>query len=348
MRQSRPGAGFGLALAFAAALGGLGAAGTAGAAEPVTVDEFKRAESDLYFAKFVAEGGFGAFVHEREPVSVDEQAVIRMNRDTLYSYGVADLAAGPATVTMPPAYGRFMSLQVIDEDHYTPTVIYEAGTHAFDRETVGTRYVLFLVRTFVDPGSAEDMAAVHALQDALTIEQGEGAAFEIPDWDTAQAARLREALNALAAANGGVDSARMFGARGVVDPVQHLIGTAAGWGGNPVKDAYYVGVTPERNDGGTVHRLTVRDVPVDGFWSISVYDADGYFAKNAPGRYSLNDVTATPAADGSFEVRFGGCDADPVNCLPITPGWNYLVRMYRPSEAILEGSWTFPEAEPVD
>ena len=58
------------------------------AALPVTVQNFARAESDMYFAKAVAAGGFGKLVHHREPVGIDSQDVIRMNRDTLYSRGV--------------------------------------------------------------------------------------------------------------------------------------------------------------------------------------------------------------------------------------------------------------------
>jgi hypothetical protein len=120
-----------------------------------------------------------------------------------------------------------------------------------------------------------------------------------------------------------------------------------GWGGNPEKDALYLNVTPSKNDGKTVYRLTVRDVPVDGFWSISVYGADGYFQKNEHNAYTLNTLTAKRNEGGSVTVQFGGCDGKAPNCLPITPGWNYLVRLYRPRKEVLDGAWKFPEAVPV-
>jgi hypothetical protein len=96
----------------------------------------------------------------------------------------------------------------------------------------------------------------------------------------------------------------------------------------------------------TVIRLTVRDVPVDGFWSVSVYNKNGYFQKNARNAYTVNNVTAKPNADGSVTIQFGGDESAP-NCIPIMPGWNYLVRMYRPRNEILDGTWKFPEAHPV-
>ena len=107
----------------------------------------------------------------------------------------------------------------------------------------------------------------------------------------------------------------------------------------PTKDAIYLNVTPPKNDGKTVYTLTVKDVPVDGFWSISLYNAEGYFEKNAYDAYSLNNITAKKNADGSVTIQFGGCDGKTPNCLPIMPGWNYTVRLYRPRAEILNGTW---------
>ena len=75
--------------------------------------------------------------------------------------------------------------------------------------------------------------------------------------------------------------------------------------------------------------------------------AEGYFEANDRGVYSVNSVTATPDADGTVRVHLGGCEDDRPNCIPIVDGWNYLVRLYRPRPEVLDGSWTFPSAEPV-
>ena len=320
----------------------------AGDGEPVrvTVDNFRRAESDMYFTRFVKEGGFGKFKHERELATIDNQTVVRLNRDTFYSFGVFDLDAAPVTVTLPDAGRRYMALQVIDEDQYAPSVFYAPGTHTLTREKVGTRYVCLAIRTFVDPNKPADVTAVHALQDAIKVEQKSVGKFEVPDWDQASLKQVRDALVALAAANGGIDSRRMFGPKSEVDPVQHLIGTAAGWGGNPPTAAIYSGAVPKLSDGKTAYRLTVKDVPVDGFWSVSVYNKAGFFEKNARNAYTVNNVTAKPNADGSVTIHFGG-DTTATNYLSIMAGWNYTVRMYRPRKALLDGTWKFPELEAV-
>jgi hypothetical protein len=311
----------------------------------VNVDNFKRAESDFYMAKTVNDGALGKFVHNRAPTPIDKQPVVRMNRDTLYSQALFDLDAGPVTITLPDAGKRFVSMQVISEDHYTPMVVYKPGRTTLTRDRVGTRYVFVAVRILVDPNDAKDLAQVHALQDALKVEQKSVGKFEVPNWDLAQQKKIREALETLSAASG--DFSNAFGPKGKVDPVKHLLGTASGWGGNPDKDASYPSVTPAKNDGKTVYKLRLKDVPVDAFWSISVYNDKGFFQKNDYDAYSVNSITGTKSADGAIDIQFGGCDGKIANCLPITQGWNYTFRLYRPRAVFLNGKWKMPEAQPA-
>jgi hypothetical protein len=336
-----------LALIFAASGGAQAQAPTPAVnTVPVTADNFTRAESDLYFHSIaIKEGGFGKFFHKREPAPIDDQSIIRLNRDTLYSAAVFDLDAGPVTITLPDAGKRFMSMQVIDEDEYTHGVFYGAGSHTLTRQGVGTRYVAAAVRTLVDPVDRNDVLQVHALQDAIKVSQQSAGKFEIPNWDPVSQKKVRDALLVLGSTMSDFRGA--FGAKNEVDPVRHLIGAAAGWGGNPDKAAIYLNVTPPNNDGKTIYRLTVKGVPVDGFWSVSVYDAAGYYEKNQYNAYSLNNITAKKSDDGAIAIQFGGCDGKIPNCLPIVAGWNYTVRLYRPRPEIVSGKWTFPQPQPV-
>jgi hypothetical protein len=316
---------------------------------PVTVDTFIRAETDRYIASNAKEaGGLGKLHHAREPASIDNQTVIRMNRDTLYSFGVFDLAAGPATITMPDTGKRFMSMMIASQDHYVPFVFYDAKPHTLTQENVGTRYVTVAIRTLVDPNDPKDVAEAHRLQDAIKVSQPGGSGkLELPNWDRASLDEIRNALLMLAKHN--PNFGRAFGAKGQVDPIQHLIGTAAGWGGNPDKDASYASFTPAKGDGKTVYKLTVpKNVPVGSFWSVSVYNAKGFFEKNPYNAYSVNDITGKKNADGSMTIQFGGCDGKIPNCLPIMDGWNMAVRMYRPKPEILNGKWKFPEPQQVN
>jgi hypothetical protein len=318
---------------------------TADGAVLVSVDNFTRAESDLYFSNIVKDGGFGRFTHIRELTPLDKQLVVRSNRDTLYSAGVFDLEAGPVTISLPEPGPRFMSMQVITEDHYVPAVFYGQGERTLTRGEIGTRYVMVAIRILVNPNDDADLNEVHALQDAVAVQQDHTGSFDIPKWDPVSQKKVRDALLQLSATL--PDSKQMFGTRNDTDPVRRLIGSASAWGGNPEKDAMYFSVHAAENDGATTYRLTVDAVPVDGFWSVTVYNKDGYFTPNPQNAYSLNNITARRGADGKITIQFGGCEAATANCLPVTPGWNYLVRLYRPHDKILNGEWSFPEAEPI-
>jgi hypothetical protein len=300
----------------------------------------------MYFSRVVDEGGFGRFSHRRELVAIDNQPVVRANRDTLYSSAVFDLDAAPVTVTLPDAGSRFCSMMVIDEDHYVRRVTYDPGPCFLTRENIGTRFVFVAVRTLVDPLDPEDLKKVHAIQNSIQVSQENAGSFEVPNWDATTQKRVREALFVLGSTL--PDFRDAFGTKGQVDPVRRLIGSAMGWGGNPDKEAVYLNVTPERNDGVTVYQLTVRDVPVDGFWSVSVYNAKGMFEPNPLHAYTINNLTAKRTSEGSVYIQFGGCEGENTNSLPIVKGWNYTVRLYRPRAQILTGKWNFPEPQPLD
>ncbi len=82
----------------------------ADAAVHVNVDNFVRAETasqiDRFLKTFVA-GKVNTWAHLRTPTPIDNQAVIRMNRDTLYSAVLVDISKG-ATLTIPDTGDRYL------------------------------------------------------------------------------------------------------------------------------------------------------------------------------------------------------------------------------------------------
>lgn len=309
----------------------------------VDVDTFVRAETDRMFHDLQElAGSVNTFGHHRAPAPIDQQTVIRENRDTLYSFAVVDVSHG-ATLTLPEHDVRYVSAMVVDEDHYVGQIFHRGGAHRLEAKDYPTDYVVIAVRILVNPTDAADIAEVVALQDQLELEAGSAEPFVAPEYDTTTLDATRRGLLELAA--GLSDFDRMFGTKEQVDPVRHLIGTAAGWGGLPSSEATYFGIFPSV-DGN--QQMTLRDVPVDAFWSVSVYNRAGYFQVNDRDTYTVNSLTAVPDPDGAVTVRFGVFPAGTPNAIPTPDGWNLVIRCYLPRAAVLDGTWQPPALEPAD
>jgi len=313
-------------------------------APKVTANNYVRAESDFQMKGYIENlNCFGKFEHYRKPYDVDNQVTVSGNRDTLYSFGVFDLRS-PVTVTLPETEGRYQSIMIVSQDH-SIWGLYGPKTGTLTEEKVGTRYVFLALRTFADPDDEEDMKAAHQLQDAVSVKQADIGKFEVPDWNKKEVEQMRDTIRVVASTV--TDLSKMFGKKEDLDQVYWMLGAALGWGGLPAEVASYVNVVPEKNDGKTAYTLTVKDVPVDAFWSVTLYDDKGWMPVNKYNAYSFNNVTAKKSEDGSITIHFGGDPKQP-NFLPIVPAWNYIVRLYQPRKEILDGSWMFPNPKAVE
>lgn len=304
----------------------------------VNIDNYVAAETAAQFAGIQGMArGVNRFTHARVPIRLDRQTAPRMNRDTIYSSAIVDVSAG-ATLLIPDAGERYLSVQVINECHYTMEIFHGAGERALTADALGSSFVAVVVRILANPADANDMEVVRALQSELTVSASSDRPYEPPDYDTASRRETQTLLQQLGASL--KDAAGANGRPEAVNPVRHLVVTAMGWGGLPSSEVVYENHVTELPVGD--YTLRIDEVPTDAFWSISIYNADGYFEENSFQSYSMNSVIAVADDDGSTTLNFGAEPRGRKNFLYVMDGWSYGVRFYQPRAAIRDGDWRFP------
>jgi hypothetical protein len=308
--------------------------------ETVTPETYIRAETDRSFRNIVQlnGGAINTFYHFRAPTPLDRQTVVRMNKDTLYSATIVD-ASGGATVTLPQAPdGRYMSILLVDNDHYSPEVFYDPGVHELPKDT---KHLGVFVRTqLFNPSDPAEIALVNRLQDQVAVTAKSADPLPASNWDPASLKALTERYEK--------DSAQytswkgMMGPRGKVDETIRHIAAAAAWGLFPEWDATYLNYKGAGDPKGC-QKATYSLPENKVFWSITVYGADGYMSENS----MLNGANVKLNDDGTFTACFGPKEAcgDAPNRLDVSDGWNFLMRIYRPGPSVLDGSYKLPPVE---
>ena len=287
-------------------------------------------------------GGVNQFAHFRRPVPLDEQTVVRMNRDVIYSVVIVDTSGG-ATITMPPAPdGRYMSMHLIDNDHYDLGAFNNPGPHALP-EGVGHIAAIFRIQVF-DPNDEAEIDVLNAWQDDLKLEAGSNQPFVPEVWDTASLDLIRDVLEIPCREFPNFELGMM--PRGEAAAGQRLCAASAGWGLLPASQATYFSYPAGHPIAEC--RTAIFEVPKNGaFWSIQVYGATGFIESE---NSNLNSRWATLNDDGTFTAFFGSpelCGEVP-NRVDVTEGWNFMFRVYLPDpETVLGGRYTLPETVPV-
>ena len=306
----------------------------------VTAENYIRAETDFAFADFQRNAGnrINTFYYITEPTPLDEQPVVRMNRDTLYSAAVVDTRGG-ATITIPEfPDDRYFSILVIDNDHYAPVVFYTSGTHELPGDT---RYVAVVQRIqLMDLTDPNELALINRLQQEFIINAASSEPFPEPSWDKESLLALRGEYE-LEFQKFDQYEADWMGPRGEVNEQTRHVAAAGAWGLFPEKDAVYINYTGPA-DADQCYTATYEVPDNDAFWSITVYGADGFMQSD---NNIVNDRNVILDEDGRFTVYFGSAETcgNKPNRVDITTGWNFLMRVYRPGPSVLSREYKLPE-----
>lgn len=284
----------------------------------VTQENFPSAYSNLRMGMVVeSAGGVNKLMEMPTPSSIpEEQMVVRMNRDTYYSSVVLDVSED-AFITIPET-DRYASTQIIDENHETQPMIYGPGRHKI---TAKTDHVFVIIRTLEDDARRN-----------LLIEAKSNKPFVMKEWDMESFKKLEEEGNAVFV--NGYDQSKAFGSKETGQTTyMNFIGAAGGWGGAMVVDNIYQSTGYLDIEG--CYEMTFPDPMDKYFWSVTVYNSNGYMFNDVANISSEMDPVINK--DGTITVRFG-CD-DLANNIPIREGnttgkFNVVMRHYGPSDNV--------------
>ena len=151
-----------------------------------TVENYPTLETSRQLLIAQGRAAVNDIAHNRKLTPTDDQPVVRMNRDTYYSFAVVDVSAG-ASITIPSLPdGKYVSVQPVTQDHRIQPMSYGSGT--FELATHFGTHLYLVIR--LDNTLSESEA--NAIQDGMVITavSAEPFAAEPVDRDSFDAVEL--------------------------------------------------------------------------------------------------------------------------------------------------------------
>lgn len=269
--------------------------------------------------------------------NTDNQDVIRMNSDTLYTRIILDVKGG-ATVTTK-AYDGFQNIMVLDPNHSEIKTLMGAGTLKID-ETMLTdgHHAYIVIRTGLlrNLSKKEMFAKAHKAQDNISITYNSSEPY-VPsikyDFTTLETLKYKILEDFVKHPKKDVVK-NGFGTTKTRDPEAARVVIAIGWGGLSGTNAVYSAFSAR----GERRAFTINKPNLHydkkGFFSFTVYNADGYIATM---NYAINSDDMVPNKDGTYTINFLA-SGEPKNGLknivrtPRGKLWTGILRCYYPKD----------------
>ncbi len=300
----------------------------------VTPETYPTLETSHQLLKNQDLAGINTFLHKRDLAPTDNQPIVRMNRDTYYSFAVVDVSKG-ATITMPELpKGKYMSVQPVTEDHRIQAMKYGSGT--FELSTHTGNYLYVVIR--LDATFTKEEATMY--QDQMVITANSNKKFSAmpvnkKSFDLVENALKaqmpaivkRDTINSITGmfTDPRDDSQKLF------TEEKYQVGAAIGWGGAQLADNVYE--VSGNHPSNSCYQAHFEDPKNKAFWSITVYNKKGFMFNDVA---NMSSNTAAVNKDGSYTVSFG-CGSDAPNNIAIdndTGVFNLGIRHYKPSDKV--------------
>ena len=301
----------------------------------MTAEQYIQTESLAFFNNFYKRAGFNNFFHFQKLSTKDDKWVVSPNQDTLYSLATINAKDG-FTLELPDVGDRFISIQVVNENHYTPEYKYGGGTYHFTRKEVGSDLVVVGIRIGTD-GSPEDVKYISEKlhpQYKVIAPAGEG---KMPELDLKKMMEVREALLPYYAKLPNTFGIMSTGYHKGQDDWLRAVAAAGAWGLSADENAMYAISGPKDAKANECYKATFPKVPVKAFFSLTAYNADKFLMTNEKNSLSSNRKSLQQNKDGGFTAYFGGADCkmagSPNFIMTPEDGWDTLLRAYSPEVA---------------
>lgn len=316
----------------------------------VNEENYAMAMADMAMNKeFQAGANNTNWHHHYNVMQLDKQPAPMMNKDTKYSFSIAD-GGGDVAITLPETDGRYMSLHVWNNDHITVRVYYGPGRYVIPASAT-SEYFVVNVRTQVDASDQEDVAQSSKYQDMLKLEYLNGyepKPFKPTNWNMEDFKREHTKYVAIANEQG------VGGTMGTIEsPVSKQDvnrGISIATGLLPDADAAYL-TANYHVDMGKSYTVTYEIPEMSnedlGFFSITMYGSDQFLKTDQGSSISNREIKIN--RDGkTFDIQYVPKSAYGTGenqlIIPEEDFWINM-RVYLPGESITSGEYQLPTFE---